>query len=171
MDIAHLGVQILIFFGLIWYAYETLKIRKISQEQNEIMQEPRLVPLVKERADSSLERDVLKDRLYPEQRVLDPSVTGSVRLCNIGNGPAFNVRYEAQFQNREGWPKGALPYIAKGETESTYLSASISNEGWGAVRLKLSYESLSGRSYESEMSIKGSDAVVTDYQFRSCPSQ
>ena len=45
----------------------------------------------------------------------------SVQLRNIGNGPAFNIRYEAQFEEREGGPKGALPYLAKGETESTYL--------------------------------------------------
>ena len=31
MEIANLTVQILIFLGLIWYACETLKIRKISQ--------------------------------------------------------------------------------------------------------------------------------------------
>ena len=170
---ANFVVQLVIAAGLIWYTCETWKIRKASQEQiatsqeqNEIMQKPCLVPLVKERGGLSIERDVLKDHPYPEQRVLNPSVAGSVRLRNIGNGPAFNIRYEAQLQEQEGCRKGALPYIAKGETESTYLSASISNEGRGAVRLKLSYESLSGRSYESEMSIKEWDAVVTCYQFR-----
>jgi len=183
MDIAHLGVQILIFVGLIWYAWDTRKIRKasqrqieISQEQNEVMQKPCLVPLVKERGDSSVERDVLKDRPYPEQRVLDPnvagSIAGSIQLRNIGNGPAFNIRYEAQLQELGvGCGKGALPYIPKERDESIHLSASISNQGQGAVRLKLSYESLSGRRYESEMCIKGWDAVVADYQFRSCPSQ
>ena len=184
MDIANLGVQILIFLGLIWYAFETRKIRKashkqidtshkqidISQEQNETMQKPCLVPSVKQRANSSVNQDVLKDRRYPDERVINPDVAGNVRLCNIGNGPAFNVHYEAQIQKRDVCLTGALPYIPKGGTESIGLSASISN-GLGNVRLKLSYESLSGQSYESEMSVKEWDAVVSDWQFRSCPSR
>ncbi len=164
--LAGLGVQILIFLGLIWYACETLKIRITSQQQNEIMQKPCLVPLLKERAASSVEQDALKGRPYPQQRVLDSSVAGAVKLRNIGNGPALNIRYEAQLQKQNACLKGALTYIPKDGEESTDLSASISN-AWGAVRLKLSYESLSGRSYKSEMSITGWDGVVTDYKFRS----
>ena len=41
-------IQCLILLGLIWYACETLKLRKASQEQNEIMQKPCLVPLIRE---------------------------------------------------------------------------------------------------------------------------
>ena len=127
------------------------------------MQKPCLVPSVKQRTISSVNQDILKDRRYPEERILD-DVAGNVCLCNIGNGPAFNVRYEAQNQ-KQNVCSGALPYIPKGGTESISRRASISN-GSEKVRLKLSYESLSGRSYESEMSIKEWDAVVSDGQFR-----
>ena len=129
------------------------------------MQKPCLVPVAKRRGQSSVEREALKGHARSEEGVLDADVAGDVQLRNIGNGPAFNIRYEAQFQEREGCPKGALPYIPKGGTESISLSASISN-GWGNVRLKLSYESLSGRRYESEISITEWDGVVSDWQFR-----
>ena len=63
--LAGLGVQILIFIGLIWYAWETRDLRKasqeqnkISQEQNEAMQKPCLVPLVQKRDDRDLDTAV-----------------------------------------------------------------------------------------------------------------
>ncbi len=163
-------IQIVIAVGLGIYAWDTRKIRKTSQQQNEIMQRPCLVPLVTLREDSSVNQDVLKGRPYPEQKVLDPGVTDSVKLRNIGNGPALKIRYEAQIQKKGvRCGGGILPYISKDEPESINLSPYISNQ-WGTVKLKLSYESLSGQSYESEMSIKESDAVVTDFKFRPCPT-
>ena len=158
-------IQIVIAVGLGVYAWDTRKLRKSAQEQNEIMQKPCLVPVTKRRGQASIEQDILKDRQYPNERVLDPDVPGDVQLRNIGNGPAFNVRYEAQLQKQNGCLTGALPYIPKEGTESIFLGASISNAR-GNVKLKLSYESLSGRSYESEMSIKEWDAVVSDWIFR-----
>ena len=121
MEVAGLVVQVLILFGLIWYAYETREIRKTSQkqietsqkqteishEQNEIMQKPCLVPLIQEnesRVDATL---------WLNERVLlgTSGNTGYVVLHNIGNGPAFNIRYGVQEQSSDGF----LPYITQQE--------------------------------------------------------
>ena len=111
MDIAHLVVQILILAGLIWYACETRKIRKtsqeqvetsqrqieISQEQNETMQKPCLVPSVQERDDFDTAVENLSGNSHPGYRVVyDESDTGHVVLHNIGSGPAFNIQHEVQ---------------------------------------------------------------------------
>ena len=116
--LAGLGVQILIFVGLVWYAWETRDLRKASQEQNKISQEqneatqkPCLVPLV--RKDRSAE--VI---LYSDTEMVLDDTAGSITLCNIGNGPAFNVEYKAQGEN----PENFLPYIPNQSKERTTLS-------------------------------------------------
>ena len=191
MDIAHLVVQMLILAGLIWYACETRKIRKtsqeqvetsqkqveISQDQYEAMQKPCLVALVQERDDRTLDLPVesMKPNSHPAYRVVVNGPSERVELRNIGSGPAFNIQYE--LQSPEGVTKtcsgGYLPYLLEGSepiwlTANTLLSTDADN-----VVLKLSYESLSGIGYESAVHIRDSRSgpVVTCYQFQSCPPQ
>ena len=164
------GVLVQIFIAILLFCYtrETYKLRKTAEEQIETMLRPCVVPLVKERSDSSVRMDIDKGCQSPELRVLDPGRGESIRLHNIGNGPAVNIEIEASFVDLDIKDlKESLPYIAKDGKEATYLGASISNSGRGAVRIKLSYQSLSGQSYKSTMRIKDWDAVVTDLEFQS----
>ena len=168
MEIANLIVQVLILLGLIWYALETLRIRRVSQEQNEITQKPCLVLECRER---DYDRAVLsKDTLDAGERILTgvkPHPT-YVALRNIGNGHAFNVRYELQQQQKER--KGYdLPYIFRQESVPIYLSLNCLYplEGCEYSELTLSYESLSRRRYESKIRIHddGRELVMRDFQF------
>ena len=172
-------IQGLILLALVWYAWDTRKIRKasqkqietsqkqieISQEQNEIMQKPCLVPLV--RKDRS--REVI---LFSDTEMVLDDAAGGITLLNIGNGPAFNVEYEAQGEN----PENFLPYILNQSNEGTTLSLEqlrgsfTSYQDREAVKLSLFYDSLSGRRYESNFVIRRvipSDLlVVGNCQFR-----
>ena len=179
MDVAALVVQILIFLGLIWYTCETCKIRRtsqkqieISQEQNETMQRPCLVPSTQVRDDLDTAVENLSGNPYPGYRVVvDESCTGHVELHNIGSGPAFNIRHEVQ--SPEGIKKdhlsGYLPYIQQEGKESILLVASnlISEDPDRDVVLRLSYESLGGHRYESKICIetRKNAPVVTCYLF------
>ena len=171
-------IQIVIAVGLGVYAWDTRKLRKSSQRQNEIsqelneaMQKPCLVPLVQKnesRVDATL---------WLNERILRGTSgnTGDVVFHNIGNGPAFNIRYGVQEQTGDGF----LPYILPQEKEPAtlplnHLRSLLSNQDEEELSLLLSYESLSGRRHQSTLLIReGLDSmlVVTDCQFRSYPPQ
>lgn len=170
-------IQIFIAVGLGVYAWDTRKLRKssqtqneISQEQNERMQRPCLVPSVRENMG-------VDATLWSHERVLLGTAgdTGRVIFHNIGNGPAFNVRYGSQGQNSEGF----LPYILQqGKEPSTiplnHLRSLLSDQEEEEIGLLLSYESQSGQRHESKLLIReglDSKLVVTDCQFRSYPAQ
>ena len=160
MGIAHLIVQILILAGLIWYALETWRIRKASLDQNEIMQKPCLVPVCERRDRTSW---VLAEGA-PSERILASGGSNNkgVELCNIGNGPAFNVRYKVQHQG-ETKEDSYLPYVLLQESEHTYLSLNSLRE-YEDSELTLSYESLGKRRYESKIRIK------RDYEHQLVPN-
>ena len=189
MEFAHLGVQILIFVGLIWYACETRKIRrtsqkqvetsqrqnKISQEQNEAMHKPCLVPLVQKRDDQDTGIESMRPNSHPGYRVVVNGPSGRVELKNIGCGPAFNIRYELQSPNgvRTNYSGGYLPYLHEDAEPIWPIANTLLPANTGKVVLKLSYESLSGIRYESALHIRESrnGPVVTCYEFRYCSRQ
>ena len=167
-------IQCLIFLGLIWYAWETLKLRQASQEQNEILQKPCLVLLVRRREDIEIGTDIIAGIPYPEERILDGewSGTGHVALHNIGNGPAFNIRHETHKQEAPcgSSGRGYLPYILQGRKEPILQVPSnlIPDDEDKEVEFKVSYESRSGDRYLSTMYIgrgRISEPVVTKCQF------
>ena len=167
-------IQCLIFLGLAVYAWDTRKIRKTSQEQNEIMQKPCLVPYVLNRVDIDVVADAVECGPYPEERVLGGFTSaGRVALHNIGNGPAFNIQYEVLIKEKpKKYVNGYLPYIPQGEEDPTPLLQLASNLDPGdqdtEVVFKLSYESLSGRHYDSKLHIRRgtrSELVVADCRF------
>ena len=166
-------IQCLIFVGLVVYACETWKIRRTSQEQNETMQKPCLVPSVQERDDFDTAVENLSGNPHPGYRIVyDESDTGHVMLHNIGSGPAFNVKHEVQSPRgvKKDHLSGYLPYIRREGKESILLVASnlVPENPDNDVVFKLSYKSLGGRRYESEICIKNrqNKPIVTCYQFR-----
>ena len=152
-------VQWLIFLGLIWYAWETWKLRKVSQDQNEIMQKPCIVPVVRDRSTDDA-RDILsvaydvQAGITPEHNAIDFSGTHRAGLQNIGDGAAFNVRYETQ---KSKWGRdigcGRFLYIPRGERVTTHLISEqfAPSDQHEPVKLKVSYESPSGQRYEITM--------------------
>ena len=178
--LAGLGVQILIFVGLIWYAWETRDLRrasqkqnKISQEQTEAMQKPCLVPSVQVRADFDTAVENLSGNPYPGYRVVyDESDTGHVVLHNIGSGPAFNIRHEVQSPRgiKKDHLSGYLPYVRREGKETILLVADnlVPENQDKDVVLKLSYTSVRSHRHETEICIKNrkNKPVVTCYEFR-----
>ena len=150
-----------------------MEIRKVSQDQNEIMQKPCLVPLCEQRDFMSA---VLAGGSYDTgERILagvgsNPNSDGNnVGLSNIGNGHAFNVRYEVQHQGETKVSRedSYLPYVLRQEPERIYLSLNSLRE-YGDSELTLSYESLGKRRYESKFRIEldhTGQLVLTHVQF------
>ena len=179
LDIA---IQTVIAAGLLWYAYDTRQLRKASQEQNEVTQRPCLVPLVRERTSiEAMVWDVHVDGIeYPDLRAIDFS-KGHAVLQNIGTGAAFNILYEIQKQEApKRFVKGRIPYLQKGKEAVTRLVENEfeeSNQHAGG-RLKLSYESISGQHYETDILTRheGSQEsetkiIVTNCQFNATKSR
>ena len=174
ISVAALAVQVIIAVLLRKYARDTWKLRKASQKQNEIMQMPCLVLLVRRREDIDIVADGVAGIPYPEERILDGewSGTGHVALHNIGDGPAFNIHYEVQKQ--EGVTgttgQGSLPYILQGEREPILQVPDNLDPGDDdkEVGFKLSYEGHNGCRYDGGMYIRRGtrgELVVTKCQF------
>lgn len=168
-------VQWLILLGLILYALETWRLRKSAQEQNEIMQKPCLVLLVRGREDIDINTDAVAGIPHPGERILDDQWSGTfhVALHNIGDGPAFNIEYEIQKEEQMtgSTGQGYLPYIRQGGKESVnQVTATLdSGDQEKEVGFKLSYESRIGRRYESEIRIQPGlrgELVVTRCNFQ-----
>lgn len=160
-------IQCLIFIGLIWYACETWKLRKTSQEQNETMQKPCLVLSVEE-------RDYFNAKLSQGgnnagDKKLSKGKPNQYLLRNIGNGPALNVRYEVQYlgESKAQPAHSYLPYVSQLKQEGIYLSSSEFNETSDS-EITLSYGSLGKRCYESKIRIhrENGSLVAVDFRFR-----
>lgn len=167
-------IQCLIFLGLVKYACETLKIRKASQKQNEIVHKPCLVPVGKERHEitDGLSRNA--DRLVgntPQLTQLAFSRNHLVEVENVGYGTAFNVVLEIQ----KGTPASVsnrvnVAYIRHGDSvETDFVEQEFQSfDPTEDVKLKLSYTSLGGWRYENVMSIRqghASETLVGEFQF------
>lgn len=173
-------IQFLIFLGLIWYACETLKLRKASQDQNELKQKPCLLPVGKQRDDDDIKSTLFQARdksvgIKPEQIEIAYSANGHASLQNVGYGTAFDVEWEIQKREpAKQFKTGRCLFIPKGQRVTTNL---VKDEFYTSnqtedVKLKLSYKSLSGRRYENLMPIRQdnkSETIVVECQFREIP--
>ena len=157
-------IQFAIAVGLGFYAWDTRKIRKLSQEQIEVMQKPCLVPNVRARTHRVV-GEVSDDITYH-----GVMTSGNVTLHNIGNGTAFNIRLEIQKQEEpKESSKGYMPFLPAGSEAMTSI---VTNELYTSkqhekVKLKLSYVSQSGKSYESAIQVQPGNTllIVTDISF------
>ena len=160
IELAGLIVQCLIFIGLLVYAWDTHKLQIASQDQNEIMQKPCVVPVVRERStDDPIGTTVsaaydVGAGITPEHNAIDFSGTHYAVLQNIGDGAAFNVRYKIQKREpRHEIGSGRFLYIPKGGKVTTHLIAEYfdASDQHESVKLKISYESPSGQRYKITM--------------------
>jgi hypothetical protein len=151
--ILNFALQCVALGVLVWYALETLRIRKASQEQAEAVQRPCLTLATAARGyeDAVLEMGGAVGGMIVAAR------EGNVALWNVGSGPAINARYSAekfiQIGPTIGWLlsstirrtcKAALPRSKAGKSERCTLhgdanlrrqTAIRANAGCGQIRL------------------------------------
>ena len=153
-----LAVSILTLAGLVWYVCETSKIRKTSQDQLEAMRRPCLV--------------VCATRRDPRDAVMRPgssllivsSREGLAALMNIGNGPAFNARYQLTPLDEGCRQPGShhLVHVLNHEANPIPIPIqTISNGNWIVT---LTYESISKRLYESKTTIESGVLVAVEHR-------
>jgi hypothetical protein len=146
-------VQVLVLGALVWYTIETWKIRKASQDQAEALQKPCLTLLTEARNanDAILEMDDAVGGMIVAAR------NGDVTIQNMGSGPAINVRYRFDPVNaprdvNAARPDGYLQIIPPGQRFQMPVSRGVlANMEYEFVA---TYESLSGRHYESRITLK-----------------
>jgi hypothetical protein len=162
---ANLFIQLLILVFLIWYACETYRLRKASQEQIEALQKPCLTVATTAR---DYDEAILEINGAVGGMVLAPR-EGSVQLRNIGAGPAFNIRYKFNCLDQPQQdgavvvePSGYLPYITAGDKFAMQVTRGILQ--LHEYQLVALYDSLSGRRYETKITIN--NLVLTTVQFR-----
>jgi hypothetical protein len=161
----NLGVQVLVLAFLVWYAFETYRLRKASQEQIEALQKPCITVVTTAR---SPEDTILRVNDVVGGMVLH-QIEGCVGLWNIGAGSAFSISYKfscIRHRRQEGAhisePDGYLPYITAGAQFA--MQVPIETLRSQEYELVASYESLSGRRYQTKININ--NLVVAAVQFR-----
>ncbi len=149
-------IQFLLLVGLVLYAYETWKIRKISQEQVETLQKPCLTLSATTRP---FEDAVLEMHGSNSAQVLH-CPEGVLHLINVGLGPAFNVNYTLTPKNPKSSiarPTGYLIHILLRESAIVPVPRGlIQGAEWMFV---VRYDSLTGRRYETAITID--DLILT----------
>jgi hypothetical protein len=108
-------VNCVVLATLFWYALETKRIRKASQQQVEALQKPCLALVSEPRDfdDTVLEMDDAVGGMIV--------ASGNVKVENIGNGPAVNVRFKINPADRSAdsnaaRSSGYLQNISQGKT-------------------------------------------------------
>lgn len=89
LPIFNFALQCVALGVLVWYALETLRIRKASQEQAEAVQRPCLTLATAARG----YEDAVLDMGGAVGGMIVGSHEGNVALWNVGSGPAINARY------------------------------------------------------------------------------
>lgn len=154
-QVAMLGVQILALIGLIYYAFETTKIRRASQQQVEAMSKPCLT-LWGELRDGA---DPILEMHEAVGNIIAAADQGSYVVQNIGNGVALNVRY--QFTRPNVAPaERYVPHLSP--TGRATLAETIG--GYNAEhQATFDYESISGRKYRTTIQLN--HRVITSFSF------
>jgi hypothetical protein len=108
--------------GLFYYAHETTKLRRISENQLESMSKPCVV--------------------FVEQQVTGTEMPLFIK--NIGNGPALNIRWKGLIEGN--WVEE--PVLGSGESRLTLLRIRTIINGGGTVMCV--FESMSRRGYQTK---------------------
>lgn len=163
MPLASLLVQSATLGALIWYAIETLRIRRASQEQAEAQQRP---CLTLDTTSREYNEAVLGDMLGAIGGMIVAANHGNLALQNMGNGPAVNVRYEFSPLNPPQDANVARPhgYLQTIPAEQIFVMAVartiLQNLTYAFV---INYESLSGHKYETRIEVN--NLVITAFHF------
>jgi hypothetical protein len=127
---------------VIWYTVETHRVASAAVEQAESTHKPFIVPIPIPEYSGEIE-EMAEDKLG--------KVT--LRLKNIGTGPALNIRYHVFPDARAAGTLDDAPFVrplAQGEEFDTGFPV---RELRDPASFKATYESLSGRKYQSRVAI------------------
>jgi hypothetical protein len=152
-------VSVLAFGGLIWYACETFKIRKATQDQLEASRRPCLV-LCGMHGNT---RDAIMRPGSPLLAVA-PSSNGWVQVMNIGTGPAFNARYLLTPLDESVREPSGHHLVHVLNHEANPLPVPIQTVSNGKWLVTLSYESISKRRYESKTTIDSGVLMTVEHR-------
>jgi hypothetical protein len=145
---------------LIWYAFETMRLRRVAQDQLEALSKPCLTlwAELRDRADAIVSSNQAVGTTVV--RAHDASFV----VQNVGNGPALNVRYRFRPLDVQG---------RKPRPEPSYLQMVIAGEKVplpepvtsyiGKWELVFRFESFGGNAYESVVTLN--ERVLVGFQF------
>jgi len=142
------GVQVLLFAGLMWYCIETRKLRIASQGQLEALQ----TPCVTFHAAPRDATDAVLDMGCAEGDMILDFIAGDAVLINIGNGPAVNISYTlTPMDNAKSRPDGYVSSIPPRVRCSVAVSRGILQGHRYDCRIL--YGSLSQTRYETRLTV------------------
>ncbi len=154
-------VSTLTLVVIFWYTLETKKIRGAALAQAEAAHKPCLTVRAEPRAgeEAILEWDGVRGGLVLPQ--------GRIVIQNIGSGPALNVTYALDRLEEIGRDSGSvskdyLLLIPSGGAIQTHTAFGLI--AGGKYELVLTFESLSGRKYETRIIIDRT--VLSSYKFK-----
>ena len=169
-----LVVQFLGLMGLIWYAYETRRMRKASEEQVRISQ-----GLIRASMDQveGLSKPCLtlasglrdaNDAILEMHGAVGNTVArgdaGSFIMQNIGNGIALNVAYQFLTTPRDDPARRRHAYYLQNILPSQEVTMPQPMTAYtGDWELRIGFSSIGGRRYQSMVTLK--DRVLTGFQF------
>jgi hypothetical protein len=157
------GIQLVGLVALIWYTWDTRRIRLASQEQAESSQKPCLML----RTEARQPVDVVLQMHGTDGAMIVGQSGGRLVIENIGTGPAINVRcrLRATDFNRQESAVTHESYLQNlapnGMSELPVARETLRSADYEFLTYN---ESLSGRRYESVISIK--NLVLTQSVFR-----
>jgi len=163
IQVSMLIVQSLALLGLLWYAIETLKIRKAAQkqvkasnDQVEGLSQPCLT-FVGEIRDGN---DVILEMNGAVGNIVVSPYAGSFTITNIGSGVALNIHY--QFTGADHRPAVRyIPHVASSARASLIERVSQYN---GQHQATFDYESIGGRKYRTTIGLN--HQVITSFDFK-----
>jgi hypothetical protein len=168
IQVAMLVVQILALTGLVWYTFETHKIRKASQQQVRISQD--LIRAAMDQVEG-LSKPCLtlwSDLRDAQDAIAELHAVGNLRarldrgnfaLHNIGNGIALNINYRMVRPDRPGQTR-YLPNALAGQKITMPEPATAYGD---EVEVIFEYQSIGDRHYRS--TLRMDHHVLATFQF------
>ena len=169
-----LAVQFLGLLGLIWYAFETRRMRKSSEDQVRISQG--LITAAMDQVEGLSKPCIMLRSCVRGERadtILEVGAVGSLVPCgeqgffelqNVGNGIALNVSYEfiagARAPER---PRPARRYVQNVPASQRIPMVESIHQFTGVWEIRFEYESLGRRRYRSVVNLI--DGILTGFNF------
>jgi len=147
---AGVGIQLLLFAGLMWYCFETRRIRFASESQLEALHTPCMTfaATPRDAVDAVIGMDDARGAM-----ILDFDY-GDAMPKNIGNGPAVNISYALMPLDHRNIvrPDGYVSFVPSSTRCCVPISRNtLANHDFDCV---IQYESLSQTRYTSRLTVR-----------------
>jgi len=164
LQVANLAILSLTFGAIVWYSWETNRLKKAARDQVEALYAPCITIQFWPRnaADAILEAGGVAGDVAVRP------VEGQVALINMGNGPAVNVNYSFEpIEPAPGAtvarPSGRIHVIPKGDSFRTHVPVGAVKAN--SFKFTAAYESMSGQKYEASGTVNRL-VLGTDFSFK-----